>query len=164
MKYKTQGDESEQSSWRARLFSGSVCLTFPKLCPEASCLYFLTQDHNWQIFTQADICVCEVFNSVQQISWTWMTQLFFSGVAQPLCASLPACWQSQRCFSITLEQPSQCQRGHTELQNGINSHIPHIFWEVVSAERHTYRKERTVKEKEHGWSPTSRLTEIRGSN
>lgn len=56
-KVLTQGDELEQSSPKARIFAGSVCFTFPKLCPEAFCLYFLTQDHNWQIFTEADIFV-----------------------------------------------------------------------------------------------------------
>lgn len=86
-----------------------------------------------------------------------------SGVTQPLCTSLPACSQSQTCFSLQHNHPNVnviTQSGRT----GINSHISHIFWEVGAAERHMYRKERMVKEKEHGWSPISCLIEIRSSN
>lgn len=75
----------------------------------------------------------EVFQSVQKILCTRVTQLILSGLTEPLCPSLPACWQNQSCSSITLAQPCQRQHEYTEQQNWdkfthIRQHLRGCCW------------------------------------
>lgn len=135
---------------------GPLCLKFPKLRPEPSCLYF------WQIFTQTRIFmsvrfplssadfvqVKDLIDLLRGDAGTWLP---VAGKASPGSALLRHTHPNANAIT---------RSG----RSGLNQCVPPSFWGAAAAERQMYRKETTVKEEDHRWSPNSSLIKIRSSN
>lgn len=152
MKYKTQRDESEQSYQREGHFPNLYVFNF------LSCVLRLPAFASWH----RTVIGKQLHKQVSSCSWGFQFRstifVHMNDLIDPL--------RSDRAilhFTASMLVKSalfQHHSGTTDVNmntqsstTGINSHISRIFWETVAEERHLYRKERMVQEKEHRWSP-----------